>query len=68
MNIELHCKFAEYEARPRLFLSITLEMVNKEKFLDELIDVIVKMVHYDPLPYSSRTFLIMTLNQTNIRE
>lgn len=62
MNIELHCKYAEYEARPKIFLSITLEMANKEKFLDELIDIIVKMIHYDPLPYASRTFLMMTLN------
>ena len=26
------------------------------------------MVHYDPLPYASRTNLIMTLNQTKIKE
>lgn len=43
-------------------MSITLEMIDKEKFLDELIDIIVKMIHYDPLPYASRTNLIMTLN------
>ncbi|CAD8086706.1 unnamed protein product [Paramecium primaurelia] len=68
MNFELQFKFAEYEARPRLYMSITLEMADKQKFLDELIDIIVKMVHYDPLPYASRTNLIMTLNQTKIKE
>ncbi|CAK88568.1 unnamed protein product (macronuclear) [Paramecium tetraurelia] len=68
MNFELQFKYAEYEARPRLYMSITLEMADKQKFLDELIDIIVKMVHYDPLPYASRTNLIMTLNQTKIKE
>lgn len=37
-------------------------MPNKESFLDELCDIIVKMVHFDPLPYSSRMFLLMSLN------
>lgn len=29
MNFELQFKFAEYEARPRLYMSITLEMADK---------------------------------------
>jgi hypothetical protein len=49
-------------------MSITLEMVDKTKFLDELIDIIVKMIHYDPLPYASRTNLLMTLNSTKLKE
>lgn len=41
-------------------------MPNKESFIDELVDIIVKMVHYDPLPYASRTFLLMTLNSAKL--
>ncbi len=41
-------------------------MPNKESFIDELVDIIVKMVHYDPLPYASRTFLVMTLNAAKL--
>lgn len=41
-------------------MSVTLEMPNKESFVDELVDIIVKMIHYDPLPYSTRVFLVMS--------
>lgn len=66
LNMMVHCKNAEYAARPKLILSVTLEMPNKESFVDELIDIIVKMVHYDPLPYASRVFLVMSQNMASI--
>jgi len=51
--------------RPRLFISVTLEMPNRESFLDELCDIIIKMVHFDPLPYASRALLLMSSGQHN---
>jgi hypothetical protein len=65
-NKEILCRNAEYEARPKLFLSVTLEMKNKESFEDDLCDIIVKMVNFDPLPYSSRMFLLMSQNFTKL--
>lgn len=68
LNLEIVCRNAEYAARPRMFVSITLEMPNRESFIDELCDIIVKMVHFDPLPYASRMFLLMSLNTSKIEE
>ena len=60
INMIVHCKNAEYAARPKLIMSLILEMPNKESFVDELVDIIVKMIHYDPLPYATRVFLLMS--------
>ena len=62
MNIEFECKTAEFELRPKLYMSVTLEMPNTDSLLDNLCDVIVRMVHFDPYPMSSRMFLVMSLN------
>jgi hypothetical protein len=62
MNLDILCREAPLGERPRLFISITLEMPNRESFLDELCDIIVRMIHYDPEPYASRAFLLMSTN------
>ncbi|EAR89988.1 C2 domain protein (macronuclear) [Tetrahymena thermophila SB210] len=63
MNLELVSQRAEYEAKPKYFVSLTLEVPNTESFVDALTDVVVHNVHYDPLPYTQRMFLMMTLNE-----
>ena len=36
-------------------------MLNRESFQDNLTDVVVHMLHFDPLPQIHRAFILMTL-------
>jgi hypothetical protein len=60
---ELTSSKGEYDSKPKYFISLTLEVPNSESFVDSLTDVVVHNVHFDPLPYTQRMFLMMTLNE-----
>ena len=49
-------------SNPRYYISVVLEMPNKESFVDTLADVVVHMINFDPLPYVNRVMIGMTLN------
>lgn len=60
MNLELITQ--KEDCKPRYFISLCLETGNSHSFIDGLTDIAIHKVNFDPLPYSKRMFLIMTLN------
>ncbi|KRX05194.1 C2 domain [Pseudocohnilembus persalinus] len=68
MNFEFLSTKGEYEARPRYLISVVLEEPNKTSLIDSLCDIVIHNANFDPLPYASRMFICMTLNnhQTEI--
>ena len=66
-NFEILSANSKSDAKPRYYVSITLES-QLQSFVDTLCDVVVKMVHFDPLPYNSRMTLCMTLNNYKPKE
>lgn len=68
-NFEFFSSVQEFEARGSVYVSFVLEMVDRESFVDSLVDIVVYRATYDPLPLkSNRMFLVMTTNSYTVHE
>mmetsp|Transcript_34749 Transcript_34749/g.40638 ORF Transcript_34749/g.40638 Transcript_34749/m.40638 type:complete len:858 (-) Transcript_34749:61-2634(-) len=62
-HFEFYSSVQEYEARGVVYVSVTLEMRDRDNFVDSLVDVVVHRVLYDPLPLKvNRMILAMSTN------
>lgn len=58
---EFYSTVQEYEARGSIYISVTLEMRDRDNFVDSIVDVAVHRILFDPLPLNNnRMMLAMT--------
>ena len=50
-------------ATSRYYLSVVIESMSKDSFVDSVADIVIHDLKFDPIPYTNRVILGMSLNK-----